>query len=56
MGEIAEAMIEGAMCSWCGVVFEEAHGHPVLCEDCYEGALQEEGKAPDIPKAYHKEV
>jgi len=36
MGEIAELMIEGHMCSWCGICFEEAHGYPVLCSSCSE--------------------
>ena len=36
MGEIADDMIEGACCSLCGEYFEEEHGYPVACEDCWE--------------------
>lgn len=36
MGEIAESMVEGASCSWCGVYFEESHGYPVACHDCFD--------------------
>jgi NMD protein affecting ribosome stability and mRNA decay len=35
MGDIADDMIEGACCSQCGIYFEEDHGYPVLCEDCF---------------------
>lgn len=37
MGELADDMIEGASCSWCGVYFEGTHGYPVVCKDCAEG-------------------
>ncbi len=38
MGEIADDMIDGASCSECGVYFENEHGHPVLCVDCFGDA------------------
>jgi hypothetical protein len=43
----------GAKCSHCGVYFEEAHGHAVLCDDCFEldGG---EGKAC-LPRTIHPE-
>lgn len=34
MGEIAELMINGALCEECGDFIENAPGHPRLCEDC----------------------
>ena len=43
-----DAMIEGLCCFWCGVVFEKAHGHPVLCKDCYKPNSK-------FPEATHKE-
>ena len=46
MGEIAEAMINGEMCSWCGVYFEQANEFPVLCEDCFQEEL-DKGETPD---------
>lgn len=36
MGEIADDIIDGACCALCGVYFEEEHGYPVLCSDCYK--------------------
>lgn len=43
MGEIAEDMIEGRSCSWCGCYFHDPktgqsyeHGYPVVCKDCWE--------------------
>lgn len=42
MGEIADMMIEGALCSDCGAWTEEflkegeAPGYQTLCEDCEE--------------------
>lgn len=36
MGEIANDMIDGACCAFCGVYFEEEHGYPVACNDCWD--------------------
>ena len=49
MGEIAEDMLDGSMCSLCGCYFEHdikddkgksigiyVHEKPVACWDCYE--------------------
>lgn len=47
MGEIAEGMINGFQCSHCGVCFEQEHGYPVLCTDCYE----KQRLAPETPRA-----
>ena len=44
MGEIADMIIEGGMCEWCGVVFRENHNYPVLCWDCWDNATKEERK------------
>lgn len=49
MGEIADDMINGFCCSYCGIYFEEEHGFPVLCKSCYE-------KTAGIQKAYIKEL
>lgn len=36
MGEIADMMIGGEMCAWCGVYLEvDAPDVPVLCHDCH---------------------
>ena len=44
MGEIADDMIEGASCQWCGQYFTEEHGYPVVCSECWATASKEERK------------
>ena len=36
MGDIADMMIEGAMCQQCGEIIGDGigDGYPVICEDC----------------------
>ena len=36
MGELADDIINGQSCSWCGVCFVKEHGYPVACKDCWE--------------------
>ena len=52
MGEIADDMIDGFMCSWCGVYFENDHGYPVACDSCWEDALEDikDGKKYEVQK------
>ena len=40
--------INGLCCFWCGVVFEKAHGNPVLCGDCHKADSK-------FPEAIYKE-
>ena len=54
MGDIANDMIDGLCCSNCGTYFEEAHGYPVLCKDCYENET-DEGRT-GMQKAHLKEL
>ena len=42
MGEIAELIIQGEQCSFCGIEFVEPHGYPVICEQCFHGLTEEE--------------
>jgi hypothetical protein len=42
MGEIADMMVDGGMCSWCGVVFRKNYGYPVLCKSCWDSGTPEE--------------
>ena len=54
---IAEDMVNGEMCSHCGVYFEQEHGYPVLCDNCYKE--QEEEFIEEqyiIPKHIYEEV
>jgi hypothetical protein len=41
MGEIADDVISGHCCSWCGVYFEDEHGYPVVCHFCSKGCTQD---------------
>jgi len=34
MGQRAEDMLCGWMCSDCGIFFVSEHGYPVLCKSC----------------------
>jgi hypothetical protein len=43
MGEIANDMIDGSSCSWCGCYFEEEHGYPVVCKECFDDWVKEDG-------------
>lgn len=38
MGEIAQGMVEGVLCGWCGTYIEGHGGYPQLCEGCWEVA------------------
>lgn len=49
MGQLADDIVEGRSCSECGVYFKNAHGYPVLCEDCYE-------EGDELPLANEKEL
>lgn len=52
MGDIADDMISGVMCSWCGICFEEEHGYPVICRDCLKGYLKNSGTKKELLKEY----
>jgi len=54
MGEIADDVISGAACSWCGVYFTEEHGYPVICKGCWRGSEPEE--RADMNKAIYHEI
>jgi len=34
MGDIADDMIDGHSCSWCGIYFEQPHLFAVICNSC----------------------
>ena len=44
MGEMADDMIDGAACELCGMYFEEEHGYPVICKDCWKDLTKAERK------------
>ena len=46
MSDIADMMIEGVLCSQCGVYIEgDEPGHPRLCEDCRVEADRHDARA-----------
>lgn len=42
VGEIADMIVDGGMCEWCGTVFTQDYGYPVVCSDCWNNATPEE--------------
>jgi hypothetical protein len=40
MGVIADDMISGLSCSWCGVYFETEHQYPVACHSCFDDLMK----------------
>lgn len=38
---MADDIIDGLSCSWCGVYFEQGHGYPVACKSCWKEALKD---------------
>ena len=58
MGDVADDVIEGLACSWCGVYFEAYHGYPVLCNDCSRTSTKKEraGLQKQSRRNLYKEV
>lgn len=44
MGEVADDLIDGNACSYCGIYFIEEHGFPVVCIPCYKTWKRENKK------------
>lgn len=54
MGEIADDMVDGTMCSLCGCFFRDpkqqppnnlyTHNHPVVCWECWTDLTKKERK------------
>lgn len=42
MAQLADDVINGLSCTECGVYFKEEHGHPVLCNECFDDIEQDE--------------
>ena len=36
MGEIAEMMLDGTLCQWCGELIDDAMGFPTVCAGCQD--------------------
>ena len=50
MGEIADLMLEGSMCQWCGECLDDAQGWPTVCAGCQaaEGVDQHGNKLEPV--------
>ena len=55
MGEAADDIIVGFVCCWCGLYFQQPHGYPVLCNECYRGD-REAARSDGLQKATIKEL
>ena len=56
MGEIADDMIDGTVCSDCGMFFNAkgesyTHGYPVLCWDCWDDWKPSERRDAHVRRA-----
>ena len=62
MGEIAEDMVDGTCCQWCGMYFEDknspnelpTHGYPVVCKDCAKGYSNKQLEEFGLQRALYK--
>jgi hypothetical protein len=53
MGDIAEMMLDGTLCEWCGERVGEAVGYPRKCLACREEAKKEKKKQETGRKGKH---
>jgi len=38
MGEVADSLINGEICSWCNKWLEHPTGYPTICTACYKAS------------------
>ena len=50
MGEIADDIIDGIFCEWCGEYIGDAVGYPRKCFDCQKEAYEENKKKHEFKK------
>lgn len=56
MGDFANDIIYGRVCSDCGIFFEKEHGYPVLCVECHEDYIWQEEVEGKLPLATNREL
>jgi hypothetical protein len=56
MGEMADDMVNGFSCSWCGIYFKKEHGYPVVCKSCAEGKRDKELLKDGVQNALYPEM
>lgn len=44
MGDMADMLLDGEVCSWCGCLVCGPNACPVLCEGCWDGLDKDEKK------------
>ena len=49
MGEIANAILDGTLCEWCGVYIGEPVGYPRRCFGCDPDQMPN-NEPPDMPE------
>jgi hypothetical protein len=49
MGQISDDIVDGLCCNFCGQYFEDEHGYPVVCGECWD-ELPKRDRA-GLPKA-----
>lgn len=54
MGQYSDDLIVGACCSFCMTYFENDHGYPVLCINCFDDSTEEE--RCEMQRATEKEL
>lgn len=54
MGELSDDITEGVVCELCGSFYEESHGYPCVCEDCWLDLTSQERK--NYQKAHHRTI
>ena len=55
MGQAADDLRNGMVCSWCGVYFDDEHGYPVLCKECFDDN-PDEANREEFQRATIKEL
>ncbi|HUS89756.1 MAG TPA: hypothetical protein VMW91_10450 [Desulfosporosinus sp.] len=62
MGQIAEDMIDGTCCQWCGMYFDDGsdnlptHGYPVVCKECGKDYSDEEIEKLGLQRALYETI
>ncbi|KKL62948.1 hypothetical protein LCGC14_2180040 [marine sediment metagenome] len=58
MGDIADQMLEGSMCQWCGEFIDDETGWPTVCAGCQlEHNVDQHGnKLPEIEDGLHQKL
>ena len=56
VGELADDMVDGFSCSWCGIYFKRPHEYPVVCKSCAKGYSDKKLLEMGVQRAIEKEM